>query len=132
MSAPRLCGYARETVVAEKFQVMVDLGIANSRMKDYFDLWIISQAFEIEGSRLAGAISAAFAQRGTAIPDGIPGGLSSAIVQDALQCQQWGSIRQDLSVDPRPLDSVASALKAFLMPAAAAAPNEAAPDGVEG
>ena len=67
MPAPRLRGYARETVVAEKFQAMVDLGMANSRMKDYFDLWIIGQACEIERSRLAAAISATFARRGTAI-----------------------------------------------------------------
>ena len=48
MPVPRLRGYARETVVAEKFQAMVDLGMANSRMKDYYDLWIISKAFEID------------------------------------------------------------------------------------
>ncbi len=48
MPAPRLRGYARETVVAEKFHAMVDLGMASSRMKDYYDLWIINQAFEID------------------------------------------------------------------------------------
>ena len=48
---------------------MVDLGMANSRMKDHYDLWIISQAFEIDRSRLAGATSASFARRRTAIPD---------------------------------------------------------------
>ena len=47
MPAPRLRGYARETVVAEKFQAIVDLGMANCRMKDYYDLWIIGQALEI-------------------------------------------------------------------------------------
>ena len=76
MPAPRLRGYARETVVAEKFQAVVDLGMANSRMKDYYDLWIISQAFEIDPTRLAGAISATFARRGTPIPDRVPDGLS--------------------------------------------------------
>ena len=117
MPAPRLRGYARETVVAEKFQAMVDLGMANSRMKDYYDLWIISQAFEIDRSRLAGAIRATFARWGTAIPDG----LSSAFVEDAVTRQQWESFKRDLSVDPGPLDGVVSALEAFLMPAATAA-----------
>ena len=108
MPAPRLRGYARETVVAEKFQAMVDLGMANSRMKDYYDLWIISQAFEMDRSRLAGAICATFARRGTAIPDGVPDGLSSAFVEDAVKRQQWESFKRDLSVDPGPLDGVVS------------------------
>ena len=76
MPSPRLRGYARETVVAEKFQAIVDLGMANSRMKDYYDLWNIGQAFEIDRTRLAMAISATFARRGTAIPDAVPIGLS--------------------------------------------------------
>ena len=69
MPAPRLHGYARETVIAEKFQAMVLLGTANSRMQDYYyDLRIIDEAFEIDRSRLARAISATFARRGTTIP----------------------------------------------------------------
>lgn len=121
MPAPRLRGYARETVVAEKFQAMVDLGMANSRMKDYHDLWIISQAFEIDRSRLAAAISATFARRGTAIPDRVPDGLSPTFAKDAVKRQQWESFKRNLSVDPGPLDSVVSGLEACLMPAAAAA-----------
>ena len=121
MPAPRLRGYAWETVVAEKFQAMVDLGMANSRMKDYYDLWIIDQAFEIDRSPLAAAISATFARRSTAIPDGVPDGLSPAFADDAVKRQQWESFKQDLGVDPGPIDGVVSALEAFLMPAAAAA-----------
>ena len=120
MPAPRLRGYARETVVAEKFQAIVDLGMANSRMKDYYDLWIISQAFEIDRSRLAGAISATFERRGTAIPVGVPDGLSPAFAEDAVKRMQWESFKQDLSVDPGSLDGVVSTLEAFLMAAAAA------------
>ena len=129
MPAPRLRGYARETVVAEKFQAMVDLGMANSRMKDYYDLWIISQSFQIDRLRLATAISATFARRGTAIPDGVPDGLSPAFAEDAVKRQQWESFKQDLSVDPGPLDGVTSALEAFLMPAAAAACDRGGPAG---
>ena len=128
MPVPRLRGYARETVVAEKFQAMVDLGMANSRMKDYFDLWIISQAFEIDRSRLAGAILTTFAQRGTTIPDRVPNGLSPKFAKHTIKCQQWESFKQDLSVDPGPLDGVVSALTAFLMPAVAAARESGGPD----
>ena len=121
MPAPRLRGYARETVVAEKFQAMVDLGMANSRMKDYYDLWIISEAFEIDRSRLAGAISATFARRGTAIPVGVPDGLSPEFAGDPVKRQQWESFKRDLGIDPGPLDGVVGALVAYLMPAATAA-----------
>ncbi len=129
MPAPRLRGYARETVVAEKFQAMVNLGMANSRMKDYYDLWIIGRAFEVDRSRLAGAISATFARRGTAIPDRAPDGLSLAFANDADKRQQWERFKQDLSVDPGPLDSVVSALEALLMPAAAAARDRGGSSG---
>jgi len=118
-------------VVAEKFQAMVDLGMANSRMKDYYDLWIIGQAFEIDRSRLARAISATFARRSTAIPDGVPDGLSTAFAEDAVKHQQRESFRQDLNVDPGPLVGVVSALEAFLIPAAAAARDGGAADRAE-
>ena len=130
MPAPRLRGYARETVVAEKFQAMVDLGMANSRMKDYYDLWIISQSFQIDRLRLATAISATFARRGTAIPDGVPDGLSPAFAEDAVKRQQWESFKQDLRVSTRDRSTVlTSALEAFLMPAAAAACDRGGPAG---
>ena len=129
MPAPRLRGYARETVVAEKFQAMVDLGMANSRMKDYYDLWVIGQAFEIDRSRLARAISATFERRDTAIPEDVPDGLSQAFADDAAKRQQWESFRRDLEVDPGPLDIVIGVLKAFLMPAAAAARGAIGWDG---
>ena len=131
MPAPRLRGYARETVVAEKFHAMADLGMANSRMKDYYDLWIVGRTFDIDRSRLAQAISATFARRGTAIPDGVPDGLSPAFAGDAVKRRQWESFKQDLSVDPGSLDGVVSALEAFLMPAAAVARDGTGPDGAE-
>ena len=129
MPAPRLLGYARETVVAEKFQAMVALGLANSRMKDYYDLWVISQTLEIDRSRLAEAISATFARRRTPIPDAVPDGLSRAFAEDVFKRRQWEAFKRDLGVDPGPLGSVVGTLEAFLMPAAAAARKSAGPDG---
>ena len=123
MPAPRLLGYARETVIAEKFQAIVELGMANSRMKDYYDLWIISQAFDIDRSRLARAISATFARRGTAVPEAVPAGLSRTFAEDAVKRRQWESFKRDLGVDPGPLENVVGALEAFLMPASATVPD---------
>jgi hypothetical protein len=65
----RLRAYARETVVAEKFQAMVALGKANSRMKDFYDIWVLSKTYDFNNARLAQAIAAAFARRQTAIPE---------------------------------------------------------------
>lgn len=74
--APRLRGYAQETVIAEKFQAMVALGRANSRMKDLYDVWMLSRSYTFADDRLARAIAATFARRGTAIPSELPDTLS--------------------------------------------------------
>lgn len=121
MPPPRLRGYARETVVAEKFQAMVALGMTNSRMKDYYDLWVLSRSFEFERSRLARAISATFARRETAIPEEIPDALAPAFAEDPLKQQQWDAFKRDLALDPGSLADVVAALQAFLMLAAEAA-----------
>jgi len=67
LPAPRLPAYARETVIAEKFQVMVALGRANSRMKDFYDVWLLRQSFPFDDDRLTRAIAATFERRGTAM-----------------------------------------------------------------
>ena len=61
--APVLPAYSRESVVAEKFQAMVMLGIANSRMKDFYDLWVLARQFEFQGPLLCQAIRATFERR---------------------------------------------------------------------
>ena len=73
--APRLRAYPRETVVAETFEAVVRLGIANTRMKDFFDLWAIATTFEFSGESLALALAATFQRRGTALPLAPPVGL---------------------------------------------------------
>ena len=98
-------------------------------MKDYYDLWVISQTFDIDRARLAGAISATFVRRRTPIPDAVPDGLSRKFAEDVVKQQQWEAFKRDLGVDPGPLGSVVEMLEAFLMPAAAAAHESTGPDG---
>ena len=129
--APRVLSYARETVIAEKFQAIVNLGMINSRMKDYYDLWMISQTFEVDQSRVAEAIAATFTRRGTAIPETVPEGLSSNFSEDTVKRQQWERFKHDLKFDPGSLDRVAETLKLFLMPAAAAARDESGPNSIQ-
>ncbi len=124
MPAPRLRGYAPETVVAEKFQAIVALGRVNSRMKDYYDLWMLDRSFDFEGSRLAKAISATFARRETRIPEETPDGLTPAFAEDARKSRQWDAFKRDVALDPGSLAEVVAALEKFLMPAAKAARDE--------
>ena len=121
MPAPRLRGYARETVVAEKFQAMVALGAANSRMKDYYDIWMLSQSFDFDHERLARAIAATFARRKTKIPDELPDALTPAFAELPVKQQQWEAFKRDVAIAPGALSDVLSQLETFLMPAAKAA-----------
>ncbi len=121
MPAPRLRAYARETVIAEKFQAMVALGRANSRMKDFYDIWILSRTFAFDDDRLARAVAATFARRGTAIPSETPDALTPAFAGDDQKKTQWRAFVADVAIDPGSLDSVTTELAAFLMPHAVAA-----------
>ncbi len=66
--APQLLGYPPETVIAEKFQAMIVLGMANSRMKDFFDIWMLVTNFEFDGMLLQSAIQRTFKNRDTDLP----------------------------------------------------------------
>ena len=119
--APHLRAYAQETVIAEKFQAMVMLGRANSRMKDLYDVWVLSRNFEFKGDRLPRAIAATFARRKTEIPFEIPDALTGAFAEDPAKVQQWNSFIADVAFQPGPLADVIKDLAAFLMPRATAA-----------
>ena len=68
LPAPHLYGYPPETVIAEKFQAMIVLGMANSRMKDFYDIWMLITNFEFESSVIQNAIERTFQNRGTELP----------------------------------------------------------------
>jgi predicted nucleotidyltransferase component of viral defense system len=87
--APVLRAYPRETVVAEKFQAMVMLGIANSRMKDFFDIWTLANAFAFDGTCLCRAIRATFKRRKTVLPTAPPLALTAEYGADMAKVRQW-------------------------------------------
>lgn len=113
---PRLRAYARETVIAEKFQAMVALGRANSRMKDFYDIWILSKSFDFAGDRLARAIAATFARRDTAVPVDLPDALTPAFANDEQKQKQWNAFLKDVSANPGSLEDVVISLAEFIMP----------------
>lgn len=87
--APTLRVYPVYTVIAEKYQAMVMLGMANSRMKDFYDLAVIARRTELDGATLAGAIAATFARRSTAVPTVRPLALTSQFSEDETKRRQW-------------------------------------------
>lgn len=89
--APCLRAYPRETVASEKYQALVNLGIANSRMKDFYDLWIMAHRFDFDGLMLSEAIRNTFARRQTPLPTQTPSGLSLTFYNDTRKNLQWNA-----------------------------------------
>ena len=120
LPAARLRAYPVEVSVAEKFEALVRLGLANGRLKDYFDLWYIATRLPPDPRRLAESVRATFDRRGTAIPTGVPPGLSDAY-GDQDRRRQW-EVFLDRVLAPgveRPsLDAVIATVREFLVPVA--------------
>ena len=108
--APKLRAYPPETVIAEKFQAMVHLGLANTRLKDFYDIWVLARTYEFKDDRLARAIRATFDRRKTAIPTERPDALSETFANDPTKIQQWTAFIQDVAIDPGPLAGVIATL----------------------
>ncbi|MEK7750607.1 MAG: nucleotidyl transferase AbiEii/AbiGii toxin family protein [Acidobacteriota bacterium] len=111
----RMRAYARETVIAEKFQAMVMLGHGNTRMKDFYDILMLSRSYEFPGDALARAIAATFARRKTEIPASPPDALTDDFASDSAKVQQWESFLLNVAVHPGPLADVVKDLAKFLM-----------------
>lgn len=118
LPAPRLKAYPRESVIAEKFQAMVMLGMANSRMKDFYDLFILASEFEFDGETLLKAVEATFEQRSTNLPSDNPLALTSEFYENPDKLNQWGAFLNRTGLNPADSDltSVVQLLRDFLMP----------------
>jgi predicted nucleotidyltransferase component of viral defense system len=113
---PSLRAYAMETSIAEKLEAMVTLGMTNSRMKDYFDIWYLSERFPFDRT-LAEAARATFARRGTELPSRIPVALTDEFITDRVNQTQWRAFLRKARVSERPtLEEVVVALRRFLGP----------------
>lgn len=121
MPAPWIRVYPRETVIAEKFHAIVVLGIANSRMKDFYDLRTLSMAFPFDGIILSGAIKGTFDRRRTALPSGVPVGLSDEFAVDRGKRTQWEAFLRRSRIESGgsvSFQQVVVALRGFLLPIA--------------
>jgi predicted nucleotidyltransferase component of viral defense system len=118
----------RETVVAEKLQAMVSLGMVNSRMKDFYDLLIMAKEFSFDGSTLVQAIEATFDRRRTSIPLEVPTALSDEFMMDRDKGTQWQAFLKRNNLEEHCLvdfTQVIKELKKFLvLPLKAAASDK--------
>jgi len=114
LPAPTLRVYPRYTVIAEKFEAIVSLGMTNSRMKDFFDLWVLARNSELELATLRDAITATFNRRGTALPTTIATGLSDEFAADGGKQTQWRAFIAKNRLKAPPLREVVILLRDFL------------------
>lgn len=117
MPAPRLRGYSRESVIAEKLESMARFGVLNSRMKDFFDIWLLSRQYDFVGKTLGKAIQKTFTNRGAfASPKLL--GLLSSFSKDAGKTAQWHAFCRKNRLDCAPLDliEVVESIASFVSP----------------
>lgn len=118
LPAPHLRTYPKETVIAEKLFAMASLGMANSRLKDYFDIYKLAGTFEFDGMLLSSAIHATFERRRTLVPDSLPPGLDVEFYQSRTKQEQWLAFidRAGLTSADHDLAEVVALLRSFLLP----------------
>ncbi|WP_432822708.1 nucleotidyl transferase AbiEii/AbiGii toxin family protein [Trichloromonas sp.] len=112
---PRLLCYSRESAIAEKFEAMVKLGELNSRMKDFYDIWLLSRQFDFSGDNMAEAIRLTFERRETALP-----GIVTAFRDEFVMMKQiqWTAFHRRLRQAhiPENFADVVHAIKDFIEP----------------
>ncbi len=114
--APTLRVYPVYTVIAEKYQAMVMLGQANSRMKDFFDLAVIARRTELDGTTLAAAIAATFTRRQTTLPTERPLALTKQFSEDTAKLRQWQAFLNKNRIDAASLGDTVAVLDDLLWP----------------
>jgi hypothetical protein len=109
--APQLRAYPKYTVVAEKFHAVCLLGLANTRMKDYFDLWVLLDDSTLDRSEVRRAIQATFERRKMPMPTTVPIGFTDSFAGDATKQTQWKAFMKKNQLDPIALADVVSKLR---------------------
>ena len=117
LAAPMLKVYPVYTVIAEKYHAMTILGLANSRMKDFFDIATIARRTDLDGATLARAIGATFARRGSALPTHPPVALTSQFGEADAKQRQWQAFLRKGRIDAGTLAETIDLLHTLLWPA---------------
>lgn len=115
LPAPKLLAYSRESAIAEKFEAMVKMGAINSRMKDFYDIWMLSRQYNFSGTQLSEAIRLTFNQRGTRLPIEVEAFADPFINTKQIQ---WTAFKKRLQQDhvPAEFKEIILSVSKFLMP----------------
>lgn len=118
MPAPQIKTYSIETFVAEKLETIVSKGIANSRMKDFYDLKILSQKFEFNGDNLSNAIISTFERRSTNIPTDRPIAFTEEFHSNQEKQQQWQAFLRTNKLEDANIElrKIVKDIESFLLP----------------
>jgi hypothetical protein len=130
--SPRLLAYPRETVISEKLEAIVKLGIANSRMKDFHDLHSLATTFDFDGKTLTEAVRATFKRRGTELPaGGVPFAFTPEFYEDENKIKQWKAFcnKNKSYVQQTEFRDVVARLASFLVPVIKSVEQERSLDG---
>lgn len=116
--SPRLLAYTPDNAIAEKYQAMVELDMANSRMKDFHDIWMLAENLAFDGERLSGAIQRTFDRRKTDVPKSIPTAFTPLYYEDRSKQTQWQAFLRKgrLTSNSNSLADVVVAIRDFLVP----------------
>jgi predicted nucleotidyltransferase component of viral defense system len=115
--APKLNAYPKESVVAEKFEAVVKLGLANSRMKDFYDLLVLAQRFEFESATPAASIQATFETRRTLLPGSLPLAFGADFHQSPNKQTQWKAfLKKSGLTATSSLEETIRIIREFVMP----------------
>jgi hypothetical protein len=120
---PKLRAYSKKTVIAEKFHAMVHRGIANSRMKDFYDVWVLATTYTFEARTLRDAIRSTFDRRDTPLPVDAPLALTDEFARNATKRTQLTAfVRKGklLANESLALDQIVPIIEKLIMPALAA------------
>ena len=116
LDPPIVRGYPPETVIAEKFQAMVMLGIGNSRMKDFFDIWTLARTHNFRLQSLRRSVRQTFERRRTSVPAATPVALSEGFLLDENKQTQWKAFGNRSGLDLPTLQAVGAVIEEFVMP----------------
>ncbi len=117
LPAPRLRTYPVYTVISEKLHAIALLGMTNSRLKDYLDLWVLLDREALNANTLARAIAATFIRRGMPVPAVLPVGLTDEFATDSSRQANWHALLKKNEIIITPLSDVVAKLRAILEPA---------------
>ncbi len=115
---PRLRIYPKETAIAEKFETMVSRGMLNSRMKDFYDIWLLTELFDFNFETLHQAVINTFSNRHVSLPIETPDCFTDEFFLSPIKQTQWSAFcrKNELQGQPDNLEGVMACIKSFLLP----------------